>query len=223
MSWNRVAQVFVGVCAIGTLALLSGGVLAGDETAKSKPAASAPEAQPCGLKVGEKAPAGLTLLDKDGKSVALSEMYAKGPIVVTFYRGEWCPFCTKALAGWQDKMGELKEAGGTFVAISPEASPFVKKTIEKSKADYMVLSDAGMDATKGFKVWFEMDETTVEKYKGYGVNLGERNANGKWELPAPATFVVDREGVVRYAFADWDYRKRANMDEVIAAVRGLKS
>ena len=82
------------------------------------------------VKVGQAAP-DFSLPDAKGVSTSLSALLAKGPVVMVWYRGEWCPFCTKALAGWQDKIAELKEAGGTFVAISPEASPFVKKTIEE--------------------------------------------------------------------------------------------
>lgn len=210
--------------AVAAVLLAAAAGCAGDKPARPAPAAASAsrDRTPCGLKAGDRAPDGVTLLDADGLPVALADMYAQGPLVVTFYRGEWCPFCTRALSAWRDRMSELKDAGGTLIAISPEAPPFGKKTIEKTGASCTVLCDHEMQAARAFRVWFELDAATVEKYKGYGVDLARRNANGTPELPAPATFVIDRTGVVRYAFADWDYRERADPAVVIAAVRALK-
>lgn len=188
--------------------------------AKTDPAEAKAE---CGLKVGDRAPKDVALLTADNESVSLADMYAKGPVVVTFYRGGWCPYCTKALAGWEEKMPELKAAGATFVAVTPESPANAGATATKAQLSMMVLSDSDMSAAKGFKVYFDMDEQTIERYKGYGLDLPATNASKQWSLAAPATFVIDRGGMVRYAFADWDYKKRANPDEVIAAVKALQA
>jgi peroxiredoxin len=174
------------------------------------------------LALGDKAPdAALTTVD--GKIVQLASLYKDGPIVLTFYRGGWCPICNRALLAWQDKLDDLKEAGGTFVALSPEKPDHASKTIERGHLSYTVLSDPKFEAAKAFRVHFAVDEGTKAKYKQFGMNVAEANASGTWELPAPATFVIDRKGVVRYVFADWDYKKRADPGEVVAAVRAISN
>jgi len=186
-------------------------------TSESAPAAKEPVP---GLAVGDKAPnAALTTVD--GKTVHLASLYADGPVIVTFYRGGWCPFCNRALSEWQGMMDEVKGAGATFVAITPESPANAAGTIEKDHLSYVVLSDTDQSAARAYKVYFMVDDQTRAKYKGYGIDLEKSNASGTWELPAPGTFVIDRAGVVRYAFADWDYKKRADPDEVMAAVRAL--
>ena len=189
--------------------------------AESKPMAEAVPSKP-GLAVGDAAPA-VQLTNLDGTSVSLASLYSEGPLVVTFYRGEWCPYCNKALAGWEERLGELKAAGARIIAVSPEKPEMARKTVEKSNLTYQVLTDADQSAAKAFKVIFTMDDSTKKKYQGYGIDLAAANASGTWELPAPGTFVIVPDGkgggVVKYAYAEWDYKERANMDEVIAAVK----
>lgn len=186
-------------------------------------AAAAAEAQPAvpGLAVGTKAP-DVAVTGIDGNPVQLANLYKDGPIVVTFYRGGWCPFCNRALSAWHDKMDALRAAGGTFVALTPEKPDLAAATREKAKGDYAVFTDGAFAAAKAFKVHFVVDDATKAKYQQFGLNVGEANVSGTWELPAPATFVIDKEGVIRWAFADWDYRKRADPGEVIRAVQALK-
>ncbi len=186
-------------------------------SADAETAAPAP-----GLPVGTKAP-GAALLDVHGKSVQLADLYKNGPIVLTFYRGGWCPICNRALAGWQNRLEDVRSAGGTFIALTPEKPDEAARTIEKGHLAYTVLSDPRHEAAKAFKVHFAVDDATREKYLGYGMDVGKANVSGTWELPAPATFVIDREGVIRYAFADWDYTKRADPDEVIRVLEALPS
>lgn len=189
------------------------GLAEGDVPGLMDPATEQP-----GLAIGDSAP-NSALLDAEGKEVHLSALYAEGPVVITFYRGGWCPFCTKALKDWEQAMPALAEAGGTFVAVSPETPEHASNTGAKHAPSVRVLSDTDGAAAKAFRVAFEMEPDLQKTYKGYGVDLSNRNASGRWELPAPATFVIDREGVVRWAFADWDYKKRADIQAVIAAVR----
>lgn len=193
------------------------GALVGAESADS-PALMNPNTDPPGLAPGAEAPDGV-VVDVDGKQVSMADLYASGPVVVTFYRGGWCPFCTKALRDWEQAVTDVAEAGGTFVAITPETVDHASNTREKFAPSVTVLSDPDGRVAMAFRVAFEMEPELQTKYKGYGVDLASRNASGRWELPAPATFVIGRDGVVRWAFADWDYRKRADPQEVIAAVR----
>lgn len=184
--------------------------------------AAAAEAQPAvpGLAVGSKAP-DVAVTGIDGKTVQLASLYKDGPIVLTFYRGGWCPFCTRALSAWHDKMDALRAAGGTFIALTPEKPDLAVATREKAKGNYAVYSDGDFAAAKAFKVHFVVDDATKAKYQQFGLKVAESNVSGTWELPAPATFVIDKEGVIRWVFADWDYKKRADPDEVIKAVKAI--
>lgn len=175
-----------------------------------------------GLPVGAKAP-DASLVNVEGNIVKLADLYKDGPVVLTFYRGGWCPFCSGALTQWQERLEDVRRVGGTFIALTPEKPTEVEKTIDKGGLTYTVLSDTRHEAAKAFKVHFVVDDQTRERYLEMGLNVGEANSSGTWELPAPATFVIDREGVIRYAFADWDYRKRADPDEVIRLLESLLS
>ncbi len=176
-----------------------------------------------GLKVGDTV-ADADLLTIDAEKVSLRDLAAKeGPLVVTFYRGGWCPFCNKALAAWESRLDEVKGAGGKFIAISPEKPELARGTSKKSHLSYVVLSDSTNKAAEAFDVLFTVDAETRKKYEGYGIDLGEANASGEWKLPHPATFIIDRQGVVRYAHVDPDYAKgRADPGEVIDALKNLK-
>jgi len=176
-----------------------------------------------GLSVGDKAP-DVKLMTTDGEEVDLSTLYADGPLVVTFYRGGWCPHCNKALKGWAGRYDEITDAGGQFIAVTPEKPENAVNTLEKAHAGYRVLIDPEGDVGKAFRVQFQVDPKTKKKYKNYGIDVEASNVNGRWELPAPATFVIDTDGVIRWAYASWDYRadSRAKPDEVIAAVKALE-
>ncbi len=179
-----------------------------------------PETDAPGLKVGDKAP-DIVVLNANGASVDLGDLYKQGPVVVTFYRGGWCPFCVRALKDWSGRIDELNAAGGTFVAISPETREHAIETGEKVDGDWLVLVDTNGEAMRAFNTGFALDPATEDRYRGFGINLDDWNTSGEWELPAPATYVIDRDGVIRWAFADWDYKKRADPDLVIAEVRKL--
>ncbi len=179
------------------------------------------EAKPTGLAVGEHAPA-VTLKDADNADVKLASVYAKGPTVVVFYRGDWCPFCAGQLKDWQSHLDALEKAGGTLVAISLENKEHADKTIEKGSLTFRVLRDATGDAVRKFKVAFTVDPATQEKYKGFGVNLPDRDSTGDWQLPITSTYIIAPDGTIAYAWNDPDYRKRAKAEDVIAEVAKLK-
>lgn len=172
-----------------------------------------------GLEVGQSVSGDATLLTASGEEIALSDLWASGPVVLTFYRGGWCPYCNNALTEWEGKLGELESAGGELVALSPEKPESAGKTAEKNEASFKVLSDATFAAADLFNLRFSLGADIQKLYKGYGIDLEKANASKTWELPHPGTFVIDTDGTVRYAWVQEDYRTRANPDEVIAAVR----
>lgn len=173
-----------------------------------------------GLKVGDLAPEA-ALVDASDKNVKLSELIAQGPVVVVFYRGGWCPYCNKHLSEWTTKTSELKGLGAKLVAISPETPEHAEKTVEKDKLDFMVLSDTKLEAANGFKLLFSLSEEVKTKYKGYGIDLEKHNASKTWQLPHTGTFVIDAKGVVQYASADTDYKKRPSPDEAIEVLKKM--
>ena len=180
--------------------------------------AHGPAAAGLGLQVGAEAPAA-QLMTAQGETIQLASLYSDGPVVVTFYRGGWCPYCTGALAEWQDKLGELGAAGGTLVALTPDKPELTTETSAKENLGFVIYSDHEFQAADAFRVRFSLDEGTVTRYKGFGIDLAESNASGDWDLPHPGTFVINSDGEIVYAWVSSDFRTRANPDEVIAAVR----
>ncbi len=220
-------------------ALFAAGMVACDgkpgDDGGSKPTAASPsatnqddrqvppssDAPSVALKVGDKIP-DLTLKNTQNHDVNVSDLYAKQPIVLTVYRGGWCPYCVTNLKEWQDKLQQVTSLGAAVIAVSPESPEHVAETVGKGQLAYSVLSDSTGNAIKALGLAFTLDDTTQSKYKGYGIDLSKHNADGDWELPHPATYVVDSTGVIRYLYANEDYKQRANVDEVISAIRQLR-
>jgi peroxiredoxin len=171
------------------------------------------------LKVGARAP-DFALPDANGKTIKLSEMLAKGPVVVTWYRGGWCPYCNIALRGFHKSLPEIRSAGANLIAISPETPDNSLTTTEKNHLDFEVLSDRGSKVARAYGVSYKIPKVIADQFKGR-LDLAKYNGDDAGELPLGVTYVIDREGIIRYAFVDADYRKRAEPSDVIAALRGL--
>lgn len=171
------------------------------------------------LKVGDRAP-DFELPNAAGKKVKLSELIARGPVIVTWYRGGWCPYCNIALRGFHKSLPEIRAAGASLVAISPETPDNSLSTAEKNHLDFEVLSDRGNKVAHAYGVAYKIPRVIMEQFKGR-LDLAKHNGDDSGELPLGATYVVDRGGVIRYAFVDADYRKRAEPYDVLVALRGL--
>ncbi len=169
---------------------------------------------PDGLKVGDTAP-DFTAKDQEGKTVNLNETLRKGPVVILFYRGQWCPFCNKQLSYLSDSLSVITNKGATILAITPETAANVKKTIEKTKATFPVIEDDGLAIMKSYKVNFVVDEKTVTKYKGYGIDFEKANGRNGANLPVPATYIIGKDGKIKYVFFNTDYRKRASVKDIL--------
>ena len=172
------------------------------------------------LKVGDRAPS-LSLPDAKGEQVHLSQLLEQGPVVAIFYRGGWCPYCNLELRAWQAHLAELNSLGATLVAISPQTPDNSLSTSEKNALAFPVLSDSDLAAAHGFGIAFTLPPELVDLYGSVGNNLPELNGNGQWLLPVPATFVIDRSGVIQFAHVEADYRERAEPDAVLAVIRAL--
>ncbi len=171
------------------------------------------------LKVGDKAP-DFELPNAAGKTVKLADLTARGPVVITWYRGGWCPYCNIALRGFHKALPEIRAASATLLALSPETPDNTLSTVEKNHLEFEVLSDRGNKVAHSFGVAYKIPKVIAEQFKGR-LDLAKHNGDDSGELPLGATYVVDREGVIRYAFVDADYRKRAEPSTVLAVLRGL--
>ncbi len=170
--------------------------------------------KPEGLFIGSKAP-DFKAKDQDGNDIRLKDLLKKGKVVLVFYRGYWCPYCNRELSRLQDSLTLIQEKGATVVAVSPEKPELIKQTIEKTKAEYPVIYDEGMKIMKGYEVEFELEETTLARYRSSGLDIEKNNgANGKY-LPVPAVYIIDKESNVTYRFFDTDYKKRPSIAEIL--------
>jgi peroxiredoxin len=167
------------------------------------------------LKVGDIAP-DFTALDQNGKAISLKEILKKGEAVIVFYRGQWCPYCNKQLKNLNDSLSFLTEKNATVLSITPETNENVQKTIAKTKASFPILADKGMAIMNSYKVTFAVDENTITKYKKYGIDFEKANAENGANLPVPATYIVGKDGKIKYAFFNPDYSKRASVKDIIA-------
>lgn len=170
--------------------------------------------EPTGLKTGDKAPM-FNGVDQNGQNFSLESALKKGDVVLMFYRGQWCPYCNKQMSQMNDSLTMITSKGATVIAISPEVQENVKKTIEKTKASFPVISDVKMQIMKDYKVNFAVPQATQDRYKNFGIDFNVVNGENGANLPVPATYVIGKDGKIKYAFFNPDYRKRASIKEIV--------
>ena len=168
------------------------------------------------LKIGDHAPA-IVLGNAKGATVDVATLLRKGPVIVTFYRGGWCPYCNLELKAYQDILPQITAAGASLVAISPEKPDDTVSTAQKNALTFEVLSDVGQKVGRAFGLVYEFTEELKSAYRGFNLDIPTRNsAPNQWELPVAATYVIGREGKILYAYTDTDYRDRADPRDVLA-------
>jgi peroxiredoxin len=172
------------------------------------------------LKLGETMP-DFVLPDAEGKLVASEELRAQGPLVVSFFRGEWCPFCRLMLAALNEAAPAISDLGARLIAISPETGGRLRRTKKRLGLALELLSDVDNGVALDFGVAFRAPEAYRKLLEGFGTDLTQRHGNQGWIIPIPATFVVDRAGVVRYAFVEPGFAQRAEPEAIIAAVKAI--
>ena len=163
------------------------------------------------------------LADQNGTVIALDDLRAAGPVVVVFYRGAWCPFCSVTLRAYQQLLPELRALGADLVAISLQVPDGSLTTAERNHLTYHVLSDVGGAVSRAYGLIFRVPGHLETVYRELGLSLPELNGTDDWELPVPASFVIDRGGTVRFAEALPDYMRRSNPAEVLAVVREISA
>jgi peroxiredoxin len=174
-----------------------------------------------GLAVGDHAP-NFTLPDALGQSVTLADLLAQGPVVVVFYRGECCPYCNIQLRGLQAALPRFRELDASLVAISPQAADHSLSLVEKHQLAFHVLSDLDQKVSRVYKVQFtltgDLEDLQVNVFQN---DPRDQNADHTRSLPVPATFVIDRDSIVRAGFVSADWRVRAEPADIEAALRSL--
>ncbi len=175
------------------------------------------------LPVGAKIPE-FQLQDHDGKSVSSSDLIAKGRLVLCFIRGRWCPFCVGQMEAMNLVAPDIDQAGGTLAAVSPQT---VKQSFfmrDQHKLRFPLLSDAGNSVARQFGLTYRVRDEQKAVYQRAFVNLPFVNGEGSWELPIPATYIIDRDGTVLYASANEDYTERPEPEDIVrvlnATLRG---
>jgi len=169
------------------------------------------------LAVGTVAPA-FKAPDATGQEVELKKLLKKGPVVLYFYRGQWCPYCNKQLSQLQDSLQLLTAKGAQVVVVSPETQDNISKTVSKTKAAFPILHDQRFAIMKAYHTAFTVDDATVLKYQGYGIDLAQANGATANVLPMPATYVIGQNGKIKYVYFNPDYKQRASVRAVAAAL-----
>jgi peroxiredoxin len=159
------------------------------------------------IQVGDTLPA-FRLPDALGKEVSSADLLAQGPLLINFYRGEWCPYCNLALRAMQKHFDDFKAKGVTLVAISPELPNQSLTTAEKHDLKFPVLSDVGNKFAEQLGILFVQDDSLRPIYQSFGYDLKTRNGDDSFAVPIPATLLVDQKGIVRNTFIEPDYSQR---------------
>jgi peroxiredoxin len=174
------------------------------------------------LKAGDIAPE-FTLNDPQGKPVSSAELLAKGPLVISFYRGVWCPYCNIELHALEKALPEFKALGASLVAISPQNSVNSRKSVRTNSLNFPILSDTNNDVAAAFGIRFELPPYLVDLYKQLKNDLPAFNGDESWTLPMPARYVIDQTGKIVYAEVNPDYTHRPEPSSMLPALKSARA
>ena len=170
------------------------------------------------LDVGDMIP-DVSVRDADGQDLNIRSMVTMQPALVIFYRGSWCPYCNKHLAALADIQEDLNGYGYQILAISPDRPAGLKEATEKNELGYLLFSDSKAKAIEAFGLGFKVDEKTLEKYKGHGIDLEEASGRDHNILPVPAVYLVDHDGKILFRYYNPDHKVRLSTEEILAAAK----
>jgi peroxiredoxin len=172
-------------------------------------------------KAGDTAPA-FILNDPDGKPVSSRELLAQGPLVVSFYRGVWCPYCNLELQALQEALPEIAARGASLVAISPQTAPNSRKSRRDNRLSFPILSDVRSEVANAFGIRFALPDYLVDVYKRFKNDLPAFNHDPSWVLPMPARYVIGTDGIIAYAEVNPDYTQRPDPSELLPVLDRLR-
>ena len=169
------------------------------------------------LKAGDKAP-DFTLNDPEGNPVSSTDLLAKGPLVVSFYRGVWCPYCNMELQALETALPSFRELGANLIAISPQTAVNSRKSVRQNALNFPILSDTHNDVAAKFGLRFALPDYLVELYQNLKNDLPGFNGDESWTLPMPGRFVIGQDGVILYAEVNPDYTRRPEPEDMLPAL-----
>ena len=170
------------------------------------------------LKAGDIAPE-FVLNDPDGKPVSSVELLKRGPLVISFYRGAWCPYCNLELTALEEALPSFKAEGANLVAISPQNAVNSRKSIRTNKLSFPILSDTHNDVAAAFGIRFALPDYLVDLYKSLKNDLPAFNGDDSWTLPMPARYVVGQDGTILYSEVNPDYTHRPEPQDMLPVLR----
>lgn len=174
------------------------------------------------LTAGDTAPE-FTLEDADGNSVSSRALLARGPLVATFYRGAWCPYCNHDLQALEEIRAEIEVRGASLVAISPQTPANSRKSQRDNKLGFSILSDPGSALAAEFGLRFALPDDLIQVYRQFGNDLAMINGGPAWVLPMPARYVIGTDGVIAYAEVNPDYTRRPDPSELLPVLDRLRA
>jgi peroxiredoxin len=174
------------------------------------------------LKAGDKAP-DFVLNDADGMPVASRDLRAKGPLVLSFYRGVWCPYCNMELQALQAELAAIEARGASLVAISPQTAPNSRRSQRDNKLSFPILSDLKAEVANAFGIRFALPDYLVEVYKSFKNDLPLVNDDPSWVLPMPARYVIGTDGIIAYAEVNPDYTQRPDPSELLPVLDRMRA
>jgi peroxiredoxin len=161
----------------------------------------------------------VALTSLDGKATTLKAQVAGKPAILVFYRGGWCPYCNMQLSELRLIKKQAESLGYRLIAISPDRSEELQRTMNKAKLDYTLLSDSKADALRAFGIGYQLDAATLEKYKGYGIDLEKASGQKHHVLPVPSVFIIDADGKLQFSYVNPDYTARVPGSVILEAAK----
>ena len=173
------------------------------------------------IQINQQAPR-FELPNQEGKQILLDDLLAKGPVVITFYRGDWCPYWNLQLRALQARLNDIHQLGATLVAISPQVPDGSLTESEITKMEFMVLSDQDAKIASEYGVTWEVPEFLLDHMRiDRQLDLVQINNGNGLILPIPATFVIGKDGLVKWSYVNVDYRTRSEPDDIIKALEAI--
>lgn len=159
------------------------------------------------------------LMNIEGQTIRLKELVSQKPTIIVFYRGGWCPYCNRQLSDLHTIEEQLYEIGYQLLAISPDRPEKLKATLNNSELGYTLLSDSPMDVSKAFGIAFKVDQETVDQYKANGLDMEGDSGYDHHLLPAPAVYIVNTDGIVKFNYVNPNYKERINGEVLLTAAK----
>ena len=172
------------------------------------------------VEAGQRAP-DFDLPELGGGRVTLSTILKDGPVVVSFYRGAWCPYCNLEMQALQRSLPDIEAAGGSLIAIAPETPEHAGEIRDKGNLTFPLLYDWKNGVARQYGLVFTLPESLKPIYANFGIDLAESQDNDGFELPMPATYIISRDGMVKHAFVDVDYTRRMEPNEIVEILKSI--